>query len=84
MYNLWPEAEEIFYTVNHGHHSHDSGAIGGGVNGVIVAHNRNKNAAPTVTTAIQAKCGNTGLAAMLLTNLNDTLHKRLYCQNNED
>lgn len=61
-----------------------AGAIGGGVGGAIAARNRNKNAAPTATTAIQVGCANTGLAAMLWTDLNGTLHKRLYYQDNKD
>lgn len=60
-----------------------AGAIGGGVGGAIVARNRNKNAAPTATTAIQMGCANTGLAAMLWTDLNGTFHKRLYYQDNK-
>lgn len=61
-----------------------AGAIGGGVGGAIVARNRNKNAAPTATTTIQVGCANIGLAAMLWTDLNGTLHKRIYYQDNKD
>lgn len=61
-----------------------AGAVGGGVGGAIAARNRNKNAAPKAATASQVGCANTGLAAMLWTDLNGTLHKRLYYQDNND
>lgn len=58
-------------------------AVGGGVGGTIAVRNRNKNAAPKAPTAIQVGCANTGLAAMQWTDLNGTLHKRLYYQDNK-
>lgn len=60
-----------------------AGAVGGGVGGTIAARNRNKNAAPKAPTAIQVGCANAGLAAMLWTDLNGTLHKRLYYQDSK-
>lgn len=62
-----------------------AGAVGGGVGGTVAARNRNKTAnAPKAPTAAPVAYANTGLAAMLWTDLNGTLHKRLYYQDNKD
>lgn len=61
------------------------GAVGGGVGGTIAARNRKPTATvPQVPTATRAGYANTGLAAMLWTDLNGTLHKRLYYQDSKD
>lgn len=62
-----------------------AGAVGGGVGGTIAARNRNKTATATkAPTTSRVGYANTGLAAMLWTDLNGTLHKRLYYQDNKD
>jgi hypothetical protein len=69
-------------------------AVGGGVIGTRAARNREYTAAvptntpsptpPQAPTTTQALYANTGLAAMQWTDLNGTLHKRLYYQDNND
>ena len=60
-------------------------AIGGGVGGGIAARNR-KSSQNTVIAPPPRKppYANTGLAAMQWTDLNDTLHKRVYYQGNDN
>ncbi len=71
-----------------------AGAVGGGVGGTIAARNRKQTAtvptdipsstplqAPTTT---RVRYANTGLAAIQWTDLNGTLHKRLYNQDDSD
>lgn len=65
-----------------------AGAVGGGVGGTIAAHNREQTATvptdipsptpPQAPTTTRVRYANTGLAAMQWTDLNGTLHKRLY------
>lgn len=69
-----------------------AGAVGGGVGGTIATRNRGQTAAaatevpsripPQAPTTTQVRYENTGLAAMQFTDLNGTLHKRLYYQDN--
>ncbi len=64
-----------------------SGVISGGVGGTTSAHHRGPTATasksiPTPTT--RTLYGNTGLAAMQYTDLNGTLHKRLYYQDSSN
>lgn len=69
-------------------------AVGGGVGGTSAARNREDTAAvptntpsptpPQAPTTTQALYANTGLAAMQWTDLNGTLHKRVYYQDNND
>ena len=63
-----------------------AGAVGGGVGGTIAARNREQSAAVSTdvlsSTPPQVRYENTGLAAMQYTDLNGTLHKRLYYQDN--
>lgn len=62
-----------------------AGAVGGGVGGTVAARNRKKTAtAPKAPTAVRVGYAKTGLAAMQWTDLNGTLHKRLYYQDNKD
>ena len=70
------------------------GAIGGGVGGTIAARNRKQAAtvpseipsstSPQAPTTTRVRYANTGLAAMQWTDLNGTLHKRLYYQDNSN
>lgn len=69
-------------------------AVGGGVGGTISARNREQTATiptdipsqtpPQPPTTTRVRYANTGLAAMQWTDLNGTLHKRLYYQDNRD
>ncbi len=62
-----------------------AGAVGGGVGGTIATRNRKQTATvPQAPTTTRGGYANTGLAAMLWTDLNGTLHKRLYYQDNKD
>lgn len=71
-----------------------AGAVGGGVGGTIAARNRKPTATiptdissptpPQTPTKTRERYANTGLAAMQWTDLNGTLHKRLYYQDNSD
>lgn len=62
-----------------------AGTVGGGVGGALAARNRNKTATvPKASTAVRVEYANTGMAAMLWTDLNGTLHKRLYYQDDKD
>lgn len=71
-----------------------AGAVGGGVGGTIAARNREQTAAgptdipspkpPQAPTTTRIQYANTGLAAMQWTDLNGTLHKRLYYQDNSE
>ncbi len=71
-----------------------AGAVGGGVGGTIAARNRERTATvpthdpsstpPQAPTTTRVPYANTGLAAMQWTDLNGTLHKRLYYQDNSD
>jgi hypothetical protein len=66
-------------------------AVGGGVGRTIAARRKNQTATvPTTPTLLQAptttqvRYANTGLAAMQWTDLNGTLHNRLYYQDNSN
>lgn len=64
-------------------------AIGGGIGigGSIASRNRRQKAtstSPQAPTTTRGQYANTGLAAMQWTDLNGTLHKRLYYQDNSD
>lgn len=71
-----------------------AGVVGGGIGGTIAVRNRKQNAtvptnipsstAPQAPTTTRVHYANTGLAAMQWTDLNGTLHKRLYYQDNSD
>ena len=67
-----------------------AGAVGGGVGGTVTARNRGQTATvptnvpsltpPQAPTTTRVPYANTGLAAMQWTDLDGTLHKRLYYQ----
>lgn len=71
-----------------------AGAVGGGVGGTIATRNRQRtdtvptygpsSTPPQAPTTTRVTYANTGLAAMQWTDLNGTLHKRLYYQDNSD
>lgn len=59
-------------------------AVGGGVGGTRNKKHTATSTSPQAPTTTRAQYANTGLAAMQWTDLNGTLHKRLYYQDNSD